>query len=175
MGRILSPRVLPWAVAAAAGLILAFVHIIEAFGWPPCELCLRQRIPYWVALGLAIAAGAAGLPRLKLPAILTPILMAFVAATFITGIGLAIQHIGVEEGWWLSTCSTGHGPTKFIDLMNTEAMRTIVPCDEKRPFLLGLTLADYNLIVSIVLAAISASLPVRTFAGGRRTPSMSTR
>ena len=39
------------------------------------------------------------------------------------------------------------------DMMNSIANTPIVQCNEKRPFLFGLTLATYNLIVSLGLAA----------------------
>ena len=155
---LFSARVLPWLVALAAALVLASVHVLQAFGWAPCELCLRQRVPYWIAGALALLAGIAAMPRFKLgPA--SMLLMACAALTFLIGAGLAVQHIGVEEHWWKSTCSAGGGTD--IGAMLKAGPTPLVQCDEKRPFLFGLTLPVYNLFVSILLAAAAASLPLR--------------
>ena len=99
---LLSWGILPWLIACLAALILITVRTLQAHGWPPCELCLRQRVPYWVALPLALGAGVAGLPSLSLNPIFSRLLMLAAGITFLVGAGLAVQHIGVEQGWWLS-------------------------------------------------------------------------
>ena len=159
----MSPRALPWIIAGVAAGVLATAHILEAYGWIPCELCLEQRIPYWIGTGIALAAAIAALPRLNL-ALISSLLMVATAITFIVGAGLAIQHIGVEEHWWKSTCSGG-GQVSIADLLARVGKRPIVPCDEKRPFLFGLTLTNYNLLISIALAALAASIPLRQLKG----------
>ena len=158
MNQALSQRNLPWLIAGLAILILASAHILEAFGWPPCELCLRQRIPYWVGIVIAVAAGVAVLPPIGRPR-LSVILMAGAALTFAIGVGLAVQHLGVEQGWWKSDCSTGSGSIE--DML--KSVGPVVRCDEKRPFLFGLTLATYNIFISAALAALSAIAPLRAF------------
>ncbi len=160
----LSPRILPWIIAAAAAAILATVHILEAYGWVPCELCLRQRIPYWIGAAIALAAAVAALPRLNL-AFISSLLMAATAITFLVGVGLAVQHIGVEHHWWMSTCSGGSSKTSVTDMLSSIGKGPIVPCDERRPFLFGLTLTNYNFIVSAILAALAASVPFRQMRG----------
>lgn len=160
---VLSPRILPWIIAAAAAAILATVHILEAYGWVPCELCLRQRIPYWIAAAIALAAAVVALPRFNLP-VVSSLLMAAAALVFIVGIGLAVQHLGVEQHWWKSTCSGG-GKQSIADMLASIGKKPIVPCDEKRPFLFGLTLTNYNLILSAILAALAASVPLRQLRG----------
>ncbi|MFZ1990666.1 MAG: disulfide bond formation protein B [Alphaproteobacteria bacterium] len=159
----MAPRALPWVIAAVAAAVLATAHILEAFGWIPCELCLEQRIPYWIGSGIALAAAIAALPRLNL-GLISSLLMAAAAITFVVGAGLAIQHIGVEQHWWKSTCSGG-GKASIADLLASVGKRPIVPCDEKRPFLFGLTLTNYNLLISIALAALAASIPLRQLKG----------
>ncbi len=75
----LSSRQIPWLVAGASIAILAAAHILEAMGMLPCELCLRQREAYWIAL--AFALGAAALPYWKgVPTFLAPLLMALVGS-----------------------------------------------------------------------------------------------
>jgi disulfide bond formation protein DsbB len=164
MEQVLSSRVLPWMIAIAAATILAAVHILQAFGWAPCELCLRQRIPYWIAAPLAVAAGIAALPRLRLAPVVPRLLIAVAGIAFMVGAGLAVQHIGVEHGWWKSTCSTS-GAGSVSELMNTLDKTPIVACNQIRPFLFGLSLPVYNLIVSLLLAALSLGAALRGFDG----------
>ena len=157
----MSPRTLPWIIAAIAAVVLATAHILEAFGWIPCELCLQQRIPYWIGSSIALAGAIAALPRLNL-SLVSSLLMAGAAITFAVGVGLAINHLGVEEHWWKSTCSGG-GKASIADLLASVGKKPIVPCDEKKPFLFGLTLTNYNLLISIALAVLAASIPLRQF------------
>ena len=159
----MSPRALPWIIAAVATAVLATAHILEAFGWIPCELCLEQRIPYWIGSGIALAAAVTALPRLNLASV-SSLLMTAAAITFVVGAGLAVQHIGVEEHWWKSTCGGG-GKTSIAELLASVGKRPIVPCDEKRPFLFGLTLTNFNLLISVALAALAASIPFRHVKG----------
>jgi len=163
MQQILSARILPWLIAAAAAAVLAAVHILEAHGWTPCQLCLEQRIPYWVGASVALTAAIAAVPRFNLMFV-SSLLMALAAASFLVGIGLAIQHMGVEQHWWRSTCSGG-GTKSIADMLASIGKKPIVACDEKRPFLFGLTLTNYNLIVSAILTVLAASIPVRKIAG----------
>jgi disulfide bond formation protein DsbB len=87
--------------------------------------------------------------------------MAIAALVFVAGVGLAFQHVGVEEHWWKSACSTGSG--NIADML--QKIGPVVACDEKRPFLFGLTLATYNIFISGALAVLSALVPIRTFRG----------
>jgi len=171
IGWALTPRILPWVIAGAAALVLGFAHLLEAFGWPPCDLCLRQRVPYWVGIALALTGGLATLPRFKL-ASFAPLLMIGVALTFLVGMGLAVQHIGVEQHWWKSACSVGGGTGRIEDLMNNLGGASIIACDQTRPFLFGLSLAIYNLLICAGLAALAASIPWRAYIARRKVDSL---
>jgi len=160
MQTALSPRTLPWIIAVLAAAVLTTAHILEGFGWYPCELCLEQRVPYWIGTGIALAAAVAALPRVNLP-LISSLLMGATALTFVVGMGLAIQHLGVEQHWWKSTCAGGGGKSSIADLLSNVGKKPIVPCDEKRPFLFGLTLTNYNLLISAALAFLAASIPWR--------------
>ncbi|MEL6978394.1 MAG: disulfide bond formation protein B [Pseudomonadota bacterium] len=119
------------------------------FGWEPCELCLWQRYPY--VLGAAL--GGAGLfwsagPRRAL--------FAAAAAVFLAGAGLAFYHtlveFGVLEG--LASCggATISDAATFEDFKaETEGVTPIV-CGSRTPFLFGLTMTNWNLLVSLDIA-----------------------
>ena len=123
----------------------------------PCPLCLEQRYAYYLAipLGLLVAlAAASGAPRGVLLAGL-----ALLALAALGNAGLGAYHAGVEWGFW-------QGPTDCtgpcVDLGSAgsllEQLDTVkvVRCDEVQWRFLGLSLAGYNVLISLSMAAIAA-------------------
>jgi disulfide bond formation protein DsbB len=150
----------PVAVAALAVAIGGAAAILGAWffqyviGLAPCPLCLEQRTPYYFAIPLAVlvAMGAAyGSSRRVLLAALF-----FVAALMLWNAGLGVYHSGVEWKLWAGPkdCS---GAMESLGsagglLKNLESSR-VVRCDEAPWRLLGLSLAGYNVLISLALAA----------------------
>lgn len=131
--------------AALLAGAFAFEHI---GGMAPCALCLWQRWPHALAVGL-------GLVGAVLPAVFVALLGAAAAAT--TG-GLGVYHTGVERGWWPgpSTCSAGGdiGALSTQDLLNQILAAPVVRCDEVAWQMLGLSMASWNAIASFALAGV---------------------
>jgi disulfide bond formation protein DsbB len=88
-------------LAAVFALIAALAALGVAFGseWYggmiPCALCLLERWPYRVAVGLAVLA-------LILPARLARIPLWLTVLTMLGGAAIAGVHVGVEQKWWAS-------------------------------------------------------------------------
>ncbi|MBO23507.1 MAG: disulfide bond formation protein B [Rhodospirillaceae bacterium] len=142
---------------ASAGL-LGGAWAFEVFGGlQPCPLCVYQRWPYWIMIGLAGLAVIAG-RRLGPRAIAA--FAAIGALVFLAGAGVAGFHVGVEQHWWagLSTCGgTHHDPNLSIEELKAKIFATpLARCDDVPWSLFGISLAGYNLIVSLILAAVSA-------------------
>lgn len=139
--------------------MLAFAHAFEHFGrYLPCPLCLRQREVYWAAIVVA----AAGLIALKLWAsdrlIIT--LNILLCLVFITGAVIAGYHAGVEWKMWPgpADCSSGIGgglPPSLSD-MNLDKKFSTVSCSDAAWRMLGISMAGYNTLISLALAALSA-------------------
>lgn len=135
-------------LASLGGLAAAFTGEY-LFGLEPCILCLYERVPYAVVAVLAVVA------------LLTPAhsswrrwLMVLAAVVFLTGAGLAFYHVGVEEHWWRSVAGCeGVLATDVGDLGNLSPS-DLKPCDQVDWRLFGLSLAAYNAIVSLALAAL---------------------
>ena len=73
-----------------SAVLLAGAFIFQAFGYPPCHLCLLQRWPHAAAIlvgALALITGWRFLPYLG-------------AAAALTTSGLGLYHTGVERQWW---------------------------------------------------------------------------
>jgi disulfide bond formation protein DsbB len=84
-----------------------------------------------------------------------------IALTFLVSAIFGLQHVGVEEGWsgWLFQVGCAATPTGSItDLLGDGLSASAIPaCGTKTPFLFGLTLAAYNLLFSLALAALAAA------------------
>jgi len=129
----------------------------------PCPLCLEQRYAYYLAIPLgALTAIAArgGAPR--------PLLMAglaILALATLANAGLGTYHSGVEWGLWKGpTDCTGPGIKlgNAADLLSQLDKVKVIRCDEVQWRFLGLSLAGYNVLISLLMAAIAAWGFVRT-------------
>jgi disulfide bond formation protein DsbB len=135
------------ALGSAAMLLgaLAFQHL---GGLAPCKLCIWQRWPH----GIAVAAGALGLLALA------PLMATTGALVSLAGAGIAFYHTGVERGWWPGpdTCTAG-GDIGQLDpnaLFDQIMAAPLVRCDEVAWEFLGLSMASWNGLVSLGLAAL---------------------
>lgn len=147
-----------WALFAAA-LMLAIAHAFETFGgYAPCTLCLRQREVYWVAGTVALAGALAT----RLPSLgkIRWLFDAALALIFAVGVGYAVYHSGAEWKWWPgpTTCS-GTGAAVNLDSLAAIANGTakIKPpaCDEAAWRMLGLSMAGWNVLISLKLTILS--------------------
>ena len=153
----------PALTASAAVAVIALATIAGAWFFQlvleilPCPLCLEQRYVYYLAvpLGAVVALAAAkGAPR---PVLLAGLAILGLAA--LANAGLGAYHSGVEWGFW-------PGPTDctgpILNLGNAgsllEKLDTVkvVRCDEVQWRFLGLSLAGYNVLISLLMAAIAA-------------------
>jgi disulfide bond formation protein DsbB len=148
----------PLVIAILGALTLIGAWIFQyGFGIQPCPLCLEQRYAYYVVIPLAclLALGVSfGASRKVLVAGFVVI-----AGFMLWNAGLGAYHSGVEWGWWAGPqdCS---GPIMDLGgagglLKKIETIR-IVRCDEVQWRFLGLSLAGYNVLISLALAAIAA-------------------
>ena len=143
-------------IAVGAATILGAWFFQYALGLKPCPLCLEQRYAYYFALPLAafIAFLAArGAPRHVLMAGFVILLLATLANAWLGG-----YHAGVEWQFWPgpTDCS---GPIvdfgKAGNLLEQLDKVKVVRCDEVQWRFLGLSLAGYNVLISLAMAAIA--------------------
>ena len=144
------------ATIAVAGIltILGAYYFQYVLGLPPCPLCLEQRYAYYVSipvLFVALVLVAAGRP---VPA---AVLFAAVATAFLANAALAGYHAGAEWKLWAGpdTCAAPAGSLSTSAGSLLEDLRTVrvVRCDEPAVLVLGLSLAAWNVIASLVIAA----------------------
>ena len=163
-----TPRTWPVLAAIAALAALGIAHAFETFGGlRPCALCLRQREVYWIALAIVVAGIAAArlLPGWRLERGV----VALLGLTFLTGAMVAGYHAGVEWHFWPgpATCSgdtAGLAGLNAADLSAALDQASKAPsCDQIPWSLAGLSMAGWNALYSLALAAGSF------FSLGRKT------
>jgi disulfide bond formation protein DsbB len=147
LARLLQPRraCLLLALASAALLLGAFALQYLA-GLAPCHLCVLQRWPYVALIALGLI-GWRWRPRVAL----------VVAALVLLGsAGLAAYHVGIEQGWWaLPTSCIAGGTAATVEDLKRMLAEAPPACDQVRFAFLGLTLAGWNFVVSLLLAAFT--------------------
>jgi disulfide bond formation protein DsbB len=144
---VLTPRIASLLLAIAAAAILAAVFAFQYLGGAaPCPLCIWQRYPY----GLLIALGVIGFFWQPRP------MLALCALVLLVGAGLAGYHYGVEEGWFAlpAGCAAAGQATSIEELR--QMLREAPPaCDQVEFTVLGWSLAAWNLLASLGLAAFA--------------------
>jgi disulfide bond formation protein DsbB len=146
------------AVAAIAAAALAGAWFFQlVIGLVPCELCLKQRYAYYLAvpLGVLVAVAASrGAPR---GIVLAGLALLVLAA--LGNAGLGVYHAGVEWKFWEGPTACTGSIGNFgsaADLMKQLDQVKVVRCDEVQWTFLGLSLAGYSVLVSLLMAAIGA-------------------
>jgi disulfide bond formation protein DsbB len=146
------------AIAAVGMLTIAgFLYFQFVLGYPPCPLCLEQRIAYYVAVPLA-ALILLGLSVGSSRKVLI-LAMAAIAVAMLYNAGLGVYHSGVEWHWWPGPQDCSGATPNFSaggSLLEQINKTRVVRCDEAAWRFLGLSLAGYNVLVSLAIAAIAA-------------------
>jgi disulfide bond formation protein DsbB len=118
-------------------------------GLSPCELCLLERWPYYLAIVVAafgFAARGHSAPRFFA---MWLIVLLFAASTC-----LAAYHVAVEQHWIAgpTACTGGLGqaasPEQLLKMLQE---RQPVQCDVVQWSILGVSMAGLNLIASVLL------------------------
>ena len=145
-------------VIALIGLatIAGFFFFEYVLKLPPCPLCLEQRKAFYVAVPLAVLL----LLGQEYGASRKVTLLGFlaIAVAMLWNTGLATYHAGIEWKWWPgpAECSGpigNFGPAQ--DLMKSLNNISLVRCDEAAWRFLGISLAGYDVLISLALALVA--------------------
>ncbi len=139
-------------------LLISSVSILSAliaeyfFNLQPCELCLKQRHPYYFIIGLIIIN------------FFTPIsykiyLFLLIQLSSLYGLFYAIWHLGVENKILKgpSGCSAGLDmSSNTIDLKEQILSKQVISCDEVVWSFFGFSAASINTIILLVIFILNA-------------------
>ena len=124
-------------------LFALYYEYIE--NYPPCELCIYQRFPYY----LIIVTTLFFFVFKKNFNIVSSLI---ILAVFISLL-LSVTHAGVELGWWQIKSSCSNNIRDFNDIEKLRSFLEDVPitkCDQIIWSYKGISMAGYNVIFSIV-------------------------
>jgi disulfide bond formation protein DsbB len=130
------------AAAGSAAMLLSAWGFQYLGGLAPCAMCIWQRWPH----GVAALAGALGVLNAPLAAVVG-------LCASLVGTGIAVFHSGVERDLWdgptTCTSNTNVGGMSAEELLSQILDAPVVRCDEIPWELLGLSMANWNGIVSL--------------------------
>ena len=145
------PTLIWLAIFGTSFLLLGAFWFQYILGLQACELCLWQRWPHVTAILIGILA-------LIMPAwAFSGIFISYLGAiAMTTSAAIAFYHTGVERHWWLSRCS-GSIATEGLSAENLLAQifdAPVVLCDAVAWQMVGLSMASWNGIASVLLAVL---------------------
>jgi disulfide bond formation protein DsbB len=143
-----------YIIAAAAGslaLMLGAFAFQNIGGMAPCKLCIWQRYPHVIAILLGLLALTFENAKLR-----TLLILAGAVSTATTAV-IGIYHAGVEQGIFEGPTSCTSGSIDKLsadDLLNQIMSAPMVRCDDIPWQLVGISMAGWNAIISLVLCAL---------------------
>ena len=151
-----TPRTLAALALALSLAIIGFVLFGQyGQGYEPCELCLRERLPWYAIIGL-------GLIGIVFP---SRWIVGLIGLLLLVSAGLGGHHSGVEQHWWPGpTACTGSGTSGATSVEQLRAMmmhQKVVQCDAIAWTFLGLSMATYNFLVSLIAGLALLTVTVR--------------
>jgi disulfide bond formation protein DsbB len=155
MMRTSSRTVAALSTVAALAALLAALGSETFLGLVPCALCLLERWPYRIAIGLGVVAFL--LPGRGRRLFLWLLVLAILAAA-----GLAFVHVGVEQGFWPSPLPECAAPqitgATIAERLAEMPARPSKPCDDPTYLIPGLpvSMAAMNLLFALAFAALLA-------------------
>ena len=124
-----------------------FIEFI--LGHKPCNLCLIERIPYFISI-ILISIIIFSNRYVK-------ILSLIVSLIFVIGAIISFYHFGIEQGFFDESlvCNLGNNSRALSseDLLK-ELEKNTVSCKDVTFTLFGFSLATLNTIISLILSAI---------------------
>jgi disulfide bond formation protein DsbB len=152
------------AIAAIGAATLAGAWFFQlVLDIRPCPLCLEQRYAYYLAIPLGALVALAAARDASRGVLVAG--LAILAAAALGNAWLGAYHAGVEWHFWQGpTDCTGEignlgSAGNLLERLDTVK---VIRCDEVQWRFLGLSLAGYNVLISLLMAATAAWGILRT-------------
>ena len=132
--------------------LISFIAIVSAYfieyilGHQPCNLCVYERIPYFLAILIVLINYNYNK--------LEKYLILLVAIIFLIATILSLYHLGIEEGFIQESllCDLEKGANIIDkDEILKQLQQKNISCKDVTFQIFGLSLTSYNIIISILL------------------------
>ena len=133
--------------------LFAAYFIQYILGHLPCNLCLLERIPYFLVIIIVVISFK--FKRYE------KIYLALLSIIFIFATLLSFYHFGIEQGFFSESlvCDLGNNANLSKEqLLKQLENSSIVSCKDVTFRVLGFSLATINTIISIVLSVIMTKI-----------------
>lgn len=149
-------------ISVAALVVLAVSVATLAGAWAfqligglaPCPMCLVQRWAYYAVIPVCMAI--LYLRRTSTDSAASRVALGLCGLAILAGGAYGAYHAGVEWKWWPgpTTCTGGGDFSGDTSGLPDLTKPPVVPCDEAAWRLFGLSLAGYNVLISLALVAL---------------------
>ena len=139
--------------------VFSFIALISAFfidhflGYKPCNLCLIERIPYWLSIILIITIFV--IKKNEKFIVLLLIL------TFVFSLAISIYHFGIEQGFFQESavCNVKNFSENVTkeDLLK-QLIARIISCKDVTFRIFGLSLTSINIVTSLFFVLILSKI-----------------
>lgn len=143
----LNARTLALLAATGSLALLGGAFVFQALGYAPCKLCLWQRWPHAAAIAIGALILLTGWRGLAWAG----------ALAALTTAALGIYHSGIERGIFAGpdSCTSNGVAGLSPDQLLTQILDApLIRCDEVAWSLMGLSMASWNAVLSLVLVAV---------------------
>jgi disulfide bond formation protein DsbB len=153
MSQIKNKKILNLILLSSIFAIITAYIIQYVLGHQPCNLCLIERIPY--IFSIIIISVCLFFNKFE------KITLIILSLTFFTATLLSFYHFGIEQGFIEESlvCDL-NTPSKELtkeDLLN-QLKKMPVSCKDVTFKIFGLSLATFNIFISLILSAITMRL-----------------
>ena len=142
-----------------SGFMLGMAYVFEyGMGLAPCTMCYWQRVPHGIVIGLGVLAV---MPFLAQSSLFIRLMLILGIISLLAGAGIAAWHSGVELKILPgpTACSGGvaldGSPAALLDRL---LAAPIVRCDEVPWSLFGLSMANWNMIITAGMAILAGGV-----------------
>jgi disulfide bond formation protein DsbB len=142
----------PLATLAFSGAMWAVARFYfqDTLGLQPCPLCLDQRHWHWgvagvSALAFIVTRFAPGVTRWAI---------VLIALVLLGSAAMGMYHVAVEQHWVVAQCDARINPNDIRTIDWGESFQ-VPKCDEVQWSWLGVSMAGWNAITSLVMALLS--------------------
>jgi disulfide bond formation protein DsbB len=136
--------------AYAAMLAAAHLYFQRFLGLQPCPLCLDQRNWHWAVVGVSLAAFVA----LRFRPGVARWAALIIGLVLLGSAAMGAYHVAVEQHWVIAQCDARIDPNDIRPLDFNERLEA-PRCDDIAWSLLGVSMAGYNALISLLLALAS--------------------
>jgi disulfide bond formation protein DsbB len=134
--------------------VLVFAYAIQyLLGYQPCNLCIIERIPYFLALIILILNYKFKKDQIFYSALLFLI--------FIFSLLISIYHFGIEQGLIPESSVCGSNNTGLLitkDDILKSLQEITINCKDVAFNIFGLSLTTYNIVLSLIMSLISIKI-----------------